>query len=430
MPLLPLDTWRKILGYNPYHFFGLANTSVPVTSACNGIVTQYAWQAANQAGRDDILNAIQKAEDMLRDWLGYSVAPRYTEATVSWPRYQDHNTWRGGYGGADGRYAGVRLPEGKIRSLGIESRTLLATVAVVYSDENGDGVTDTFTLTTPAAGVSLTSEVAVYFQSSDRMDGEAVSDKYRVLPVTVSISGGNIIVKGRSYLLVRPLIYEGVDDKLQGINPDSTGLADNLFAQSLEVYQRKTNGDGQALDTAQATLLWETVPCDGWWCWGVNATFSPTDSRFDPGAVGLAIARVGIRDAELGWVLPAQAIYNSTSGLWHASGWELMWREPDRVIVRYLAGEALQADGQMQSRWQTIVARLAAAELGGRICACDEANAELHQWQFDLSRAAGANDEQYSISPADLDNPFGTRRGQAWAWKQVKKLARQTAAIA
>lgn len=430
MPLLPLETWRKIIGYNPYHFFGLANSDVPVTSACNTIVTQYAWQAANQAGRDDVLTAIEKAENMLRDWLGYSVAPRYTQSTVPWNRYFDQNVWRGGYAGANGHYAGVRLPEGKLRAVGIESLTLLATVSTVYTDDNGDGVIDTFTLTTPAGAVTDVSQVAVYFQATDRLDGEAVGDKYRILPITVALTGGNIVVKGRSYLLVRPVKYEGVSDMLQGYNPNSTTLGAGIFAQSLEVYQRKTNGDGQSVDNAQATLLWETTPCAGWWCWGVTATFSPPDARYDPGAVGLATARVGIQNAELGWVLPAQAMLDPATGLWYASGWETWWREPDRVVVRYLAGEALQADGQMQSRWQTIVARLAAAELGSRVCACDEANAELHQWQFDLSRAAGANDEQYSISPADLDNPFGTRRGQAWAWKQVKHLARQTAAIA
>jgi len=39
-----------------------------------------------------------------------------------------------------------------------------------------------------------------------------------------------------------------------------------------------------------------------------------------------------------------------------------------------------------------------------------------------LARSAGANDEQYAIGPGDLDNPFGTLRGQVYAWKQVKNL--------
>ena len=67
--------------------------------------------------------------------------------------------------------------------------------------------------------------------------------------------------------------------------------------------------------------------------------------------------------------------------------------------------------------------RLAAAELSTRVCACDTANRELYRWQFDLSRAAGANDEQYQISANDLDNPFGTRAGQVAAWKEVKHLS-------
>lgn len=126
----------------------------------------------------------------------------------------------------------------------------------------------------------------------------------------------------------------------------------------------------------------------------------------------------------MGVVTPAQALRDASSGIWASTGWE-WWREPDRVKVRYWAGEALTPNNEMSTDWRFIVARMAAAELGGRICACDQANAELWQWQFDLSRAAGVNSEQYQIAPEDLKNPFGTRRGQVYAWKKLKALAVQ-----
>ena len=76
----------------------------------------------------------------------------------------------------------------------------------------------------------------------------------------------------------------------------------------------------------------------------------------------------------------------------------------------------------MARKFQTITARLAAAELGRPLCACEPANKELARWQFDMARTAGNNDERFAISAEDLNNPFGTRRGQAWAWKAVKNL--------
>jgi hypothetical protein len=83
----------------------------------------------------------------------------------------------------------------------------------------------------------------------------------------------------------------------------------------------------------------------------------------------------------------------------------------------------------MKRQWQTLIARWACAELASRICACDEANKELHQWQFDLSLVDGKNDEKYQMSSRDLDNPFGTRRGQVYAWKFLQRLRLQTSTL-
>ena len=47
MTLLPLDSWRQILAFHPYHFWQLANATTPVTSACNGLVKEYAWQSVS-----------------------------------------------------------------------------------------------------------------------------------------------------------------------------------------------------------------------------------------------------------------------------------------------------------------------------------------------------------------------------------------------
>jgi hypothetical protein len=122
----------------------------------------------------------------------------------------------------------------------------------------------------------------------------------------------------------------------------------------------------------------------------------------------------------MGIVTPIESVYDATTGTW-ISGCDWPHRLPDRVTVRTLSGLALE-NGQMQRKWQVVVARLAAAEMARPICACDVANRELYHWQFDLSRAAGKMDEQYRIADDDLNNPFGQRRGHVFAWKQVQNL--------
>lgn len=419
MNLLPLETFRKVLGYNPYHFWGLVNSKVPVTNACPSVVLQYAWQNADAIGRSEIAEAIEEAEDKLLQYLNFAIAPRYISKTVPWPQYFDGRQARFAPVNANGKRVGVYLGEGMIQAVGVETLTQIGTAAVTLSDLTGDGLYDTFTTAPLATTVTNESEIAAYFIVADRFDDTGLSDRWRILPVSVSISGGNVVVSGRSWLLIKPLLREGFsDDAQEGLDPDDTAN----YAAQLVIYQRTTSTNGETVETSQGVLLWDTDPCHGPFCWcgscsGIN--YDPASSYSDPAAVGMAVARVGVRDAVLGEMLPAQAL-RSTSGIWYDQ--YALYREPDRVTLRVLAGWPLEPNGDVSRRYQTLVARLAAAEMERPISSCDVANRAVSRWQFDVARAAGANDEQYSISPTDLDNPFGTRRGQVLAWKKVRDL--------
>lgn len=415
MSLLPVESFREILGYSPWHWWGLANQNVPVTSGCNRVVRQYSWQDAHVLGRADISRAIEIAEERLADYLGYDVAPVYREDTVTWPKYHDASVWRTANSvGASGRFVSVRLPRMHLRSIGTEKRTLLSTPAVMLLDEDNDGLYDTFEIRVTTT-ITDPIRLGVYFTRNDRLDDADVSESARVKPLRIRFSGGQAIIRGRSWIIVRPINYEGYGSS--ALDPDVTAI----YASTLEVYDLTTEADGETLNTCQAVMRWESLPhpdmCYCAACTGVTYT----GNEFDPSAEGKAVARCGIRDAELGYVIPGVSVRN-TDGTWAAQGL-IYFREPERVTVRYQAGLALDNDGQMNRNFRTIVARLAAAELAGRPLNCEQANLELYRWQFDLARAAGANSEQYQISPADLDNPFGTKAGQVYAWKQVKNLA-------
>lgn len=409
MNLLPLDSFREIMGFNPWHFWQLSNSKVPVTSSCNSIVREYAWQGTDAIGRSEIRQAIETAERRLLDYLGYTPAPEYLEETLPYPQFHQVNLDRLYPEDATGHWLPVTLSRGQVRKVGIETLTAIETANVVYSDADGDGLNETATITTALPlGTTNPEEIACYFIAADRLDSEPASEKYRISPLKVTIAGGIATIKGKSWLFVKPLEYQGVG--LSGIDPDTAAN----FASTVEVKRRWTNQDGITTDTCQAVLIWETLPFPPW---GRPLT---TDS--DPASIAQTVARAGIRNAELGIVTPAEATYNAATATWSSPIWCDPARPPDRVKLRYLSGAAT-VDGVMSQSWRLIVARLAAAEMERPICACEVANRELYAWQFDLSRAAGVNDEQYRIGDEDLNNPFGPRRGAVYAWQRVKSLA-------
>jgi len=401
-PLLPLDEWRRIIGWNPWHFWGFSNATLAPTSACNSVVKQYAWQGTDAAGRADVLDAIQTAEDKLRLHLGFSVAPRYELDDVTWPRSNNMRATRLWSADAAGRWVNVHVKNGYVKQLGIPARALIGNATVVFHDYDNDGLNEAFTL---SIGTTVTdvSELAVYFKATERFDGSGVSERWRVQPLQISIASGTATITGRTWTIGKPALYEGVSSA----DIDPTNAAN--FPTELAVYRYYTD------TTDQGLFVWESAP--GACC----------DESSDPSSYYTANARYTLRDAALGYVGGEAATYNTTTALWEAACWDLDY-EPTFARVSYLAGSSLE-NAQMSGRYKAIVARLAAAELSRRICACDAANHELHRWQFEMSRAAGANDEQYQISEGDLSNPLGTRGGQIWAWKQVKSLAQMGASL-
>lgn len=412
--LLSLEQFRRIVKMHPYHFWQLANASVPLESQCDDLLFEEDWQSADAISRSAIRQSIDVAERKLALWLGYDVAPRYRVDTVDWPRRFNQTEWRAYGVNAIDRSIGIALPGKQVRALGTLTRTLIGEAAVTYSDTNGDGVDDAF-VATIATNVTSASELAAFFAASDRWDDEAELDAWAVRPVTITISSGTATIRGRAWQLVRPVLYHNYVTE-RTIDP---GDPDNLVA-SIAIYREYMDPNGETVDTSMATLIWETNPAPFWACATCAGTSPYTPNAADPAAVGKAVARAGIRDAASGIVTPAQAVRNATTGEWSRVDWSTCY-EPDRVEVRYLAGLPL-VNGQMDRNWQELVTYLALAELEGPICACEGVRARLHYWQFDLARTAGANDEAYTISPTDLDNPFGTRRGHVHAWKRVRDM--------
>lgn len=407
-PMLSLEEWREIIGWNPWHFWGLAGEKVPVTSACNTTIAQYSWQQTDAAGRAEILESIMAAEGVLVEYLGFAPAPRYEVDEVPFPQYHDRRGQFLSAVDAIGEWMPFKLKRGEVLGLGVLTRSLIGNASVTLSDTDNDGLKETFTITVSTT-ITDPNEIGVYFVAGDRYDGSDVDERWRIRPVSVTIAGGIATIKGRAWTIVRPVLYEGVGRA--PLDPDDAGN----FAASLAVYRVFTD------TTDQGAFIWETSP-------GGCVDCASAPNANDPSAISTVSARYVIRHAELGIVAGETAAYDTTKGEYVAQAWAYGY-PPARVQVNYLAGKPLLS-GRMTREMRVIVARLASAELSRRICACDDANRELYRWQFDRARSAGANDEQYSIDQRDLGNPFGTREGHIWAWKQVKTLALASAVSA
>jgi len=419
-PATPLDVFRRVFQWNPRHFWGWAGTGkARVTSKCLGLLREYGWQDQDAAARSGIREALATAEANLPRWLRFHIAPTFLTATLPYPKLADLHYQRIAPAGADGRRLALLLPEGEIQALGVEARTTIGDVPLVglvpyvgaspaapyliYRDRDGDGYPDQFEV-----GITTTvtdpGEIAVYVAAADRWDGSVLSERWRVQPARVSISGGIATITGPAWVCARPVLYEGEE----AATPNGLDPADGTnYLQAMTVARRYADQGGTTIATAQAVLTWETTPWPSWACCASG----------DPAATAVAVARVGIRDAAAGLVTPAQAVY--ANGAWASAGdWgALACREPDRVTIRYLAGIAPQDDGTPAEPWAHTVCRLAAADLARPICSCQEANKQIATWQTDLSQT-GATDALFQ-APEDFDNPLGSRRGHIYAWRQI-----------
>lgn len=421
-PLLPLEHFRQLMGFNPWHFWGWSdNEHLRVTSSCSAVVSEYAWQQTDAAGRADIAEALTEVQKRLFDYLNFEFAPVWKEVTLPWPRYVDHRMNRTGPFDADGRWMNIQLPEGYIQALGVETLELVQpNVAIVYQDNDGDGLPELAVLGPIATTVTDPNEIALYVSAADRtfgLFGPTLGDQWRIEPLRATIANGQLTVRAPGYMFMKPVLREGYDTTTQ-ISPATT----TNFLSTIDVYRRYTDGTLVDIASSQGVIIWETRPVHGWWCQcgGCSSTATYDGSPYDPAATAKAAARVGIRDARNGAVIPAQTVYNPTTGTFEALDWSISM-EPDRITVRYRAGVPFDDSGWVDPQWRTIVARYAAAELNRSICGCEDANRQLFHWQQDLTKIGNAKD-LYQAPRAALSNPLGTRRGHLYAWNQINTL--------
>lgn len=408
-PRTALDTFRAQAQVHPWHFWGMAGSGPAAVTLpsdrrgnCRPIIRQYGWQAGDAVSRSQIAQALVQAEDLVREHLGYGIAPAFREATIAPPT----PTW-GRFADATGAPLSIALPEGEVRAIGVEAFTVLAEAAAVdYHDDDGDTLYDRFTVTVADASTPL-DEIGVYVSAADRFDGSGLSSRWQLRPTVATRAAGIVTITGRAWTAVQPVRYEGTQAAaLNGLDPAGT-----IYLDSVTVARRYADASGTTPATAAAVLIWEAGPYP--WC------ACPAGTTSDPAGVWMAVARVGIRDARAGIVTPVQAVYDASTGTWAAADCATWWgcRPPDRVTVRYLAGLPLHR-GEVAPPWDRLIAGLAASMLARPLAGCEDTQSLIAQWQTDVTRAAGGTTFQAQPS---ADNPFGPRRGQIDASQEVRR---------
>lgn len=366
--LLPLEQFFSIMGISHFEANQIGTGITYHREAqCDTVFYQASWMR-QFVSRDEIARAISKAEHMLAPLLNFWPAPKYiVDENVPYPR----STWPSTPNSMTprGQWKPVKLRYGYIQALGTFQRTLIqANVVYVASDDDGDGVDDTFTLTV-ATTETNPANLALYFNASDR--NTPISLDWQIRPVQCTISGGNAVFVGKLSQITIPLLWRKPD-------PDKLDATAAIYVASLDVYLHGTDSDNTG------TAYWD----------GYVGQSGTSSGAIDGNSV--------INESELGYFRPAISL----CGLYGNS--------PNRLNVNYLAGYPRESDGSMSEPFASIVAHLAMAYMPAKKCGCERSDQIWYYWR---SFPNDTEDGNRPMIPQEIaNNPFPPTRGGLYAW--------------
>lgn len=382
--LLSIDEWAYYMGISPWEF-NQVSEGFPrgVVMPCENVWYRHPWQH-DFIAHEEVARAIDEAERGIAREIGYFFGPKFIrDEEVNYP----HPGYSGSLGmGGDplGYYKTVSLKWDKFLSGGIFARTVLPDVVVVYSDEDGDGIEDTFTCTVPVTFTDI-AEMALYFVQADRMN-EALGEDFRIRPIKVSIAGGTATITGHKALCIVPALHEGVNP--QGLN-----------VSTVANYITEVTPARVYIDTTYTTAS----PNQGSAVWSV-----PDDCEGDCEELSLPVC--------LNPVIPGQSVVRPQYG--SPADWPYAW-EADRLVVNYVAGVPYM-NGRVRPDYARLIAQLATAYLPHEKCGCERAQRIMSHWRAKVNEG----DSGRSFTTREIDsNPFGEPTlGALTVWKRIGNL--------
>lgn len=179
-----LNRWPIVMQESGWHFNQLAGRAMyaPLTQPCDQVYTQFQ--------RDDIADGLGLAVELVSAELGFYPRPVWITERLDLG-HGDPMEWQT-----------LKTGWGYLTEFSIRTKTLVeAGVAVVYSDEDGDGFAETATVT--VATTAAVDEIRAYFRVADGAV-EAGSDDWEIEPLYVTTDGATATLVGPKWLFTDP----------------------------------------------------------------------------------------------------------------------------------------------------------------------------------------------------------------------------------
>lgn len=383
--MLSIDRWAFNLGLDPLHVNGINHGS------CGSPVLQYAWQHPGRIGREEIALAIQHAEDLISDALGFYLLPAWREELIPIS--------------VRARQGILLCSHGMVIAAGRLAKSEIAVdQEIQWGNEDSDTINELATVTVTTSVVDP-EEIGLYYP------GKAGDDAWEIRPINVSISGGEATITCKRWQLVNPFVLESIDPDPDGIEIDEDTDDDGnpLFLESVDVYRKWTD------PSAQAQFEGYGYPCRTCNDAGCAQCEAVTQS-----------ACVSIRDSLIGSLAVSPATWDAANSRFAFAGWDCLMSRPKAVRVWHRSGYVDPRTGSkvnMAARFERAIALLSISLIGEEdLCTC---LSTLHErWAQDLAlqeSTADGSSTSYKLGKK-LEWPFGTTRGAIEAWNLVREV--------
>jgi hypothetical protein len=367
--------------------------------------------------REDLARAIYSAEQDIEDYLGFPVAPEWIVEVHKYPRNYRRNVFGVGSNIRWDRKS-LQLKKGKVIAAGRRYTQLVGEASIgagtiVRSDEDGDGFDETFTITL-ATTLSSSSmrQIKVY------QDGQSTRPYEITGPRSVTITGGNVVIVFD--------FWKFIDPALQDVYPSATlealDIYDTIYIDTVDVYREYTDYSQHSTE-----FFWEprveTVTCRS--CGGTGCVACQHTVQ---------CGCLYVRDVDRGIAVPTPADWDATNGDWDTVSFDLCY-EPDQVKVWYYAGDMdddyvnNRATDPLKRSYAEAIAWMATARLERNFCTCGALTALATDLRTDLIRS-DRNGPTFLAVDRDIDNPFGTRKGEVMAWRRLSRLVKKRPSVA
>lgn len=184
--------WAEYMGITPWAFNQLSGPGdqAPLTTNGINVWVQPDWR--------DLALALTRALTKVSDNLRFYPRPVYLHAEIPLGR------------GRPFELQSLKLPYGYVQAIGRRAITALDSgAAVVYTDEDGDGVNDTGTVTINVVDPPSASEIQMFFTVADIALPSAVvaDERYQIEPATVVVSGNTVTLTAHISYFVLPSLW-------------------------------------------------------------------------------------------------------------------------------------------------------------------------------------------------------------------------------